>query len=72
MVIGRFIADFACRAPRLVIEVDGGIHCARARLDARRDELLRREGHRVVRIPAALVTSNVSAAVALVRAALIA
>jgi very-short-patch-repair endonuclease len=44
VVIGRFIADFACSAARLVVEVDGGIHLNRARLDSHRDELFRREG----------------------------
>ncbi len=70
VVISRFIADFACSAARLVVEVDGGIHRDRARLDAHRDELLRREGYRVLCIPATLVRSNLAAAVALVRAAL--
>jgi very-short-patch-repair endonuclease len=70
VVIGRFIADFACTAVRLVVEVDGGVHTERARLDAIRDAHLRRAGYRVVRIPAALVTSNLPAAVSLVRTAL--
>jgi len=70
LVIGRFIADFACPAARVVVEVDGGVHLARARLDAHRDVLLRRAGWRVLRIPASLVTSNIAAAVALIRAAL--
>jgi very-short-patch-repair endonuclease len=70
VVISRFVADFACSAARLVVEVDGGVHLNRARLDAHRDALLGSEGYRVLRIPAALVTSNLPAAVALVRAAL--
>ena len=70
VVIGLFIADFACAEARLVVEVDGGVHRDRARLDAHRDERLGRAGYRVVRLPAELVTSNLPAAVALVRAAL--
>jgi very-short-patch-repair endonuclease len=46
------------------------VHRDRARLDARRDEHLRHAGFRVIRIPAALVASNIAAAVALIRAAL--
>ena len=46
--IGPFIADFACISHRLVIELDGGQHAARAS-DARRDAYLAREGWRVLR-----------------------
>jgi very-short-patch-repair endonuclease len=70
VVIGRYIADFVCAEGGLVVEVDGGLHQARARLDEVRDAHLRRAGYRVVRIPAALVTSNPGAAVGLVRSAL--
>ena len=70
MVIGRYTADFVCPSRHLVIEVDGGVHTARAPLDALRDEHLRRAGYRVVRIPADLLRSNPTLAVALVRAAL--
>ncbi|HWO12625.1 MAG TPA: DUF559 domain-containing protein [Polyangiaceae bacterium] len=70
VVIGRYIADFVCPSRRLVVEVDGGVHTARARLDALRDEHLRRSGYRVVHIPADLLGSNPTLAVALVRAAL--
>jgi very-short-patch-repair endonuclease len=70
VVIGRFIADLVCPQARLVVEVDGGVHLQRARLDAHRDSILQRAGYRVLRIPAALVTSNLEAAVALIREAL--
>jgi very-short-patch-repair endonuclease len=70
VVIGRFIADLICLQARLVVEVDGGVHEARAHLDAHRDSILQRAGYRVLRIPAAVVTHNLAAAVALVRAAL--
>jgi very-short-patch-repair endonuclease len=70
VVIGRFIADFVCVQAHLVVEVDGGVHEARAHLDAQRDSILQRAGYRVLRIPAALVTSNLEAAVALIREAL--
>ena len=70
VVIGRYIADFVCPQLRLVVEVDGEVHQRRERLDALRDEHLQRAGYRVLRLPAALVTSNLAAAVELVRAAL--
>lgn len=39
-VVGRYIADFAVPARRLVIEVDGAYHAARRVADARRDREL--------------------------------
>jgi very-short-patch-repair endonuclease len=47
--IGRFIADFACPARKLVIELDGGQHADRTEADARRSAELARRGYRVVR-----------------------
>ncbi|NUO52962.1 MAG: DUF559 domain-containing protein [Polyangiaceae bacterium] len=69
-VIGRFIADFAAPGARLVVEVDGGYHDERLRLDARRDRELGRLGWRVVRVSADMVLHRLDDAVALVRAAL--
>lgn len=50
VVIGKCIVDFACAEVRLVVEVDGGYHRQRRAADARRDEVLRRLGWRVVRV----------------------
>jgi very-short-patch-repair endonuclease len=47
--IGPYVADFACREARLVIEIDGGQH-AESERDKVRDEWLRREGWTVVRV----------------------
>lgn len=47
--IGPYIADFACRQARLVIEIDGGQHSGSER-DEVRDEWLRREGWTVFRV----------------------
>ena len=71
VVIGRYIADFVCAKAHLVVEVDGGVHRGRERRDAHRDAQLLRAGYLVLRIPAALVTGNLAAAVALVRGALV-
>jgi very-short-patch-repair endonuclease len=54
----------------LIVEVDGGYHVERARADARRDRVLAERGYRVLRLPAALVRSQLPVAVAAVRAAL--
>jgi very-short-patch-repair endonuclease len=47
--IGRRIADFACPARKLVIELDGGQHDARAAADDARTAELESYGYRVVR-----------------------
>jgi very-short-patch-repair endonuclease len=51
VVIGPYIADFACMAARLVIEVDGSQHGENAKLahDAVRTKWLESEGYRVLR-----------------------
>ncbi|PKP98662.1 MAG: DNA-cytosine methyltransferase [Alphaproteobacteria bacterium HGW-Alphaproteobacteria-15] len=46
--IGGFIADFACRSLRLVIEVDGGQH-AENPADAARTQVIEAHGYRVIR-----------------------
>ena len=47
--IGRYIADFALPARRLVIEVDGGQHASAAAPDAARSRVLAARGWRVIR-----------------------
>ena len=47
MPVGPFFADFACFASRLVIELDGGQHCAEA--DAARTRFIEAQGYRVLR-----------------------
>jgi very-short-patch-repair endonuclease len=49
VVIGGYIADFACRAPMLVIEVDGDTHALCERYDAVRTVYLEARGYRVLR-----------------------
>jgi very-short-patch-repair endonuclease len=47
--IDFYIADFLCFAARVIVELDGGQH-AESRRDQRRDDFLRAQGFRVVRI----------------------
>jgi very-short-patch-repair endonuclease len=47
--IGPFIADFACVAARLAIELDGSQHADAAAADARRTAFLEAEGWTVIR-----------------------
>ena len=69
-VAGPFIADFLAPSIKLIVEVDGPIHARRLAADARRDRKLQRAGFRIVRVSAELVLSDLSAAIAIVRAAL--
>lgn len=55
--IGPYIADFAARMPRLVIELDGDTHTDQAR-DARRTVQIEQQGYRVIRFSNQDVTTN--------------
>jgi very-short-patch-repair endonuclease len=49
-VIGRYIADFACRTPQmLIIEVDGDSHDYQGQYDERRTRFLETRGYRIIR-----------------------
>src|SRR5258706_14047703 len=48
-LIGPFIADFASRKARLVIELDGGQHDQQRAADDRRTRWIEARGYRVVR-----------------------
>ena len=61
---GRYIVDFVAPAAGLVIEVDGAYHSKRSKADQRRDRDLQRLGYRTIRLPAALVMSDLAEALA--------
>ena len=46
---GNYVADFACLAPKLVVELDGSQHADRAAYDAARDRFFRDHGFEVLR-----------------------
>ena len=46
--IGRYVADFACREAKIIVEVDGSGH-ARGDRDAKRDAALVEDGYGVLR-----------------------
>ncbi len=50
--VGSFVADFACRAAGLIVEVDGATHATDAEMayDARRTAFLQSKGWRVLRV----------------------
>ena len=48
--IGPYIVDFVALSKKLIIELDGGQHSARADYDAKRDEFLKLNGFHVIRV----------------------
>ena len=59
VVMGEYIADFACRTARLIIELDGDSHAEREAYDARRTATLAARGYRVLRFPNSEVHANI-------------
>ena len=49
MVLGRYIADFACLETRLVIELDGNHHTTQQGYDRERDRWMQEQQFRVLR-----------------------
>ncbi|MCA3256299.1 MAG: DUF559 domain-containing protein [Alphaproteobacteria bacterium] len=47
--IDRYIADFACHAAKLVIELDGSRHADQRDYDRRREQIMASHGYLVVR-----------------------
>ena len=48
-VISGFIADFYCRAARLIVECDGHVHTAQAAYDQERDQIIATYNLRILR-----------------------
>ena len=59
--IGPFVADFACRSARLIVETDGDSHEDPGR-DARRDRCFAERGWRVIRFDDSEVKQDLEAA----------
>jgi very-short-patch-repair endonuclease len=68
--VDPYIADFACPAQNLIVELDGPSHDLDYRRDQRRDAWLASLGSRVLRIPNEEVTGNLDGAVATILVAL--
>ncbi|GAB2736243.1 DUF559 domain-containing protein [Melaminivora jejuensis] len=47
--LGSYVADFACLAPPLIVELDGSQHSGQAAYDERRDAFFRAQGFDVMR-----------------------
>jgi len=68
--IGPYVADFACRAARLVIEIDGGQHSG-STADAERTRLIEAHGLTVLRYWNNDVIENLGGVLEDIRAALL-
>src|ERR1700744_6266969 len=47
--IGPYICDFVCVETQVIVELDGLQHLDESKYDARRDEILKSNGYRVLR-----------------------
>ncbi|MBT9476648.1 DUF559 domain-containing protein [Polaromonas sp.] len=61
--LGAYVADFACLAPRLIVEVDGSQHAQQQGYDAQRDAFFRSHGFDVMHFPANLPFSDLQSIV---------
>jgi very-short-patch-repair endonuclease len=68
--IGPYIADFAARRLKLIIEIDGTSHDGREAYDARRDAWLAANGYRVLRFTDEQLSTSLMPAIAAIRAAI--
>ncbi len=71
VVVGPYIADFACRIPRmLIVEVDGDTHAESGAYDDERTRFLTGRGYRVVRFSNSDVMKNLDGVLFAIAAAL--
>lgn len=70
VVLAPYIADFAARSERLVIEIDGDTHAHSVRADARRTQALEARGYRVLRFTNSDVMTNLEGVVRFILIAL--
>lgn len=70
-VIGPYIADFACRLPRmLVVELDGDTHGTQANYDADRTAFLEARGYKVIRFTNMDIANNLEGVLEAISASL--
>lgn len=68
VVIGRYIADFACRTPKqLVVEADGDTHGSQADYDTARTLYLEEKGYRVLRFTNSEIVENLEGVLEAIR-----
>ncbi|WP_183462819.1 endonuclease domain-containing protein [Microbulbifer rhizosphaerae] len=65
--IGRYIVDFVCLQPKLIIELDGGQHMNQEKYDQHRDSWLQEQGFTVLRFWNNQILSETSAVLDTIR-----
>ncbi len=68
--IGLYFADFVCRAVKLVVELDGFSHDARAEYDIVRTTFIEKQGYRVIRFSNEDVMKNIEGVLIMIGQAL--
>ncbi len=68
-VVDGFIADFYCRAARLVIECDGAVHLSQLDYDQERDRILSAHNLRILRFSNTRIQNELSNVLAEIHAA---
>jgi very-short-patch-repair endonuclease len=68
--IDRYLADFACHAHRIVVEVDGGQHGARSTADEERTRDIEAHGYRVLRFWNNDVLKNIDGVLEVIQSAI--
>ena len=68
--IGRYIVDFACLQPSLIVELDGSQHAAQDLYDQHRDTFLKAQGFAVLRFPSNAVFQNLGGVLSAIQAQL--
>ena len=69
-IVAPYITDFASKAAKLIIEIDGDTHSAKDRYDARRTEFLESLGYRVLRFGNPDVMGNLEGVLGVIAQAL--
>jgi very-short-patch-repair endonuclease len=70
--LGHYIVDFANHGLKLIIELDGGQHSARAGEDTRRTRFLESEGYRVLRFWNNEVMGNIDGVLEVIQSSILA
>ncbi|HEY2574332.1 MAG TPA: DUF559 domain-containing protein [Verrucomicrobiaceae bacterium] len=56
VLIGPYIADFACLERKIIVELDGPLHASRVAYDRKRDAYLAKCGFRILRFSNATIS----------------
>jgi very-short-patch-repair endonuclease len=58
VLVGTYIADFACLEGKVIVELDGPFHEGRVEFDKKRDAYLKKHGFRVLRFSNAKIADS--------------